>query len=75
MTTRLIDPFNRAIEYVRLSVTDRCDLRCSYCLPKDHDEFIEPENWLRFLVSSALRAPLPSLACGVIRSKDSAELP
>ncbi len=48
MTLKLIDPFNRAIEYVRLSVTDRCDLRCSYCLPKDHDEFIEPENWLSF---------------------------
>ncbi|MEN8802648.1 MAG: GTP 3',8-cyclase MoaA, partial [Thiogranum sp.] len=31
---QLIDPFGRAIEYVRLSVTDRCDLRCSYCLPK-----------------------------------------
>lgn len=30
----LIDPFNRRIEYVRLSVTDRCNLRCTYCLPK-----------------------------------------
>lgn len=30
----LIDGFNRRIEYVRLSVTDRCDLRCSYCMPE-----------------------------------------
>jgi GTP 3',8-cyclase len=29
---RLIDPFGRRISYVRLSVTDRCDLRCRYCM-------------------------------------------
>ena len=28
----LIDPFNRHITYLRLSVTDRCDLRCTYCM-------------------------------------------
>lgn len=28
----LIDPFGRAIDYVRVSVTDRCDLRCTYCM-------------------------------------------
>ena len=31
---RLIDPFARAITYLRLSVTDRCDLRCTYCMPE-----------------------------------------
>lgn len=30
----LIDGFQRTIDYVRLSVTDRCDLRCSYCMPE-----------------------------------------
>jgi cyclic pyranopterin phosphate synthase len=44
----LIDPFGRRIEYLRLSVTDRCDLRCSYCLPPGHNTFEEPEHWLRF---------------------------
>lgn len=28
----LIDPFGRRIDYVRISVTDRCDLRCTYCM-------------------------------------------
>src|SRR6201991_3968206 len=28
----MIDPFGRKISYVRLSVTDRCDLRCVYCM-------------------------------------------
>ena len=32
MTRPLIDTFGRRIEYVRLSVTDRCDLRCRYCM-------------------------------------------
>ena len=29
---KLVDPFNRQITYLRLSVTDRCDLRCTYCM-------------------------------------------
>lgn len=44
----LIDPFNRTIEYLRLSVTDRCDLRCTYCLPEGFKDFEEPEHWLSF---------------------------
>ena len=31
---KLIDPFSRQITYLRLSVTDRCDLRCTYCMPE-----------------------------------------
>jgi cyclic pyranopterin phosphate synthase len=30
----LLDPFGRAIRYLRVSVTDRCDLRCLYCMPE-----------------------------------------
>lgn len=44
----LIDAFHRRIEYVRLSVTDRCDLRCTYCLPPGYHDFIEPGHWLTF---------------------------
>ena len=45
---RLIDPFNRTIEYVRLSVTDKCNLRCFYCLPTHFSDFEQPEHWLTF---------------------------
>ena len=31
----LIDPFKRKISYVRVSVTDRCDFRCTYCMSED----------------------------------------
>jgi cyclic pyranopterin phosphate synthase len=38
-TPRLIDPFARAITYLRVSVTDRCDFRCVYCM-SEHMEFL-----------------------------------
>jgi len=44
----LTDPFGRRIEYVRLSVTDQCDLRCFYCMPKGYKDFTEPKEWLTF---------------------------
>ncbi len=34
-TMEMIDPFGRAITYLRVSVTDRCDLRCVYCMSED----------------------------------------
>ncbi len=34
-TEPLIDPFERAITYLRVSVTDRCDFRCVYCMSED----------------------------------------
>jgi cyclic pyranopterin phosphate synthase len=44
----LVDRFGRAIEYLRLSVTDRCDLRCAYCIPEGFKGFEEPAHWLTF---------------------------
>ena len=42
----LIDAHGRVIDYLRVSVTDRCDLRCTYCLPTAFTGFEEPDNWL-----------------------------
>ena len=33
----MIDPYGRAITYLRLSVTDRCDFRCVYCMAENPD--------------------------------------
>jgi cyclic pyranopterin phosphate synthase len=44
----LTDRFGRNIEYLRLSVTDRCDLRCAYCIPEGFKGFEEPAHWLNF---------------------------
>ena len=48
MPQTLTDQFGRRIEYVRLSVTDQCDLRCFYCMPKGFRDFEEPAHWLSF---------------------------
>jgi cyclic pyranopterin phosphate synthase len=48
MSPILTDPFGRTIEYVRLSVTDRCDLRCFYCMPDGFTDFETPDHWLTF---------------------------
>ncbi len=42
----LRDGFGRKIEYLRISVTDRCDFRCFYCIPKGYKGFSQPESWL-----------------------------
>lgn len=36
----MLDLFNRKINYLRLSVTDRCNLRCTYCIPEDGAKLI-----------------------------------
>ncbi len=41
----LIDPFGRAIEYLRVSVTDRCDFRCVYCMT-EHMTFLPKKDLL-----------------------------
>ena len=35
MSNQLIDPFGREINYLRVSVTDRCDFRCTYCMSEN----------------------------------------
>lgn len=44
----LVDSFGRRISYVRLSVTDKCNLRCFYCMPEGFKDFETPEDWLTF---------------------------
>ena len=43
----LVDPFGRAISYLRISVTDRCDLRCVYCM-QENMTFLPREELLTF---------------------------
>lgn len=49
---RLVDSFSRKINYLRLSVTDRCNMRCTYCMPsdgidkQDHTEILSYEQFL-----------------------------
>jgi cyclic pyranopterin phosphate synthase len=44
----LVDPFGRVHDYLRISVTDQCNLRCLYCMPEEGMEFMDTEKLLRF---------------------------
>jgi len=43
-----LDSFNRSISYLRVSVTDRCNLRCQYCMPPQGVDSIPHQNILRY---------------------------
>lgn len=55
MTGPMLDRYNREINYLRVSVTDRCNLRCNYCMPKEglsllgHDDILKYEEISRIV--------------------------
>ncbi|MDD5189685.1 MAG: GTP 3',8-cyclase MoaA [Dehalococcoidales bacterium] len=56
--TSLVDSFGRSIDYMRISVTDRCDLRCIYCASSDfkaitHEEVLRYEEINRVVEAAA----------------------
>src|SRR5437764_1889086 len=50
----LLDTFARPLRNLRLSVTDRCNLRCEYCMPEDDYVWLPREDVLHFEETSAL---------------------
>src|SRR3989338_4293412 len=57
---KLIDSFGREIDYLRVSITDRCNMRCIYCMPPEgilhrpHDQILSFEEIHR-IVNTAVR--------------------
>ena len=52
--TKLVDQFGRKVDYIRLSITDRCDFRCVYCMAEDmtflpRDEVLSLEECARLV--------------------------
>ena len=45
---RLIDKYNRCLNYLRISITDRCNLRCIYCVPDDLHQLLPHKEILRY---------------------------
>jgi GTP 3',8-cyclase len=44
----MLDAFGRTVDYLRISVTDRCNERCSYCMPADHSDWLPREQILTY---------------------------
>ncbi len=52
----MIDQFGRRVEYVRVSVTDKCNLRCVYCMPLEGLDWLKRESLLSYEeIASVLR--------------------
>lgn len=61
--TKLVDAYSRKIDYLRISVTDRCNLRCVYCMPPEGIDLAEAKNILRY--EEILRVATVACANGV----------
>ncbi|KAA8751476.1 GTP 3',8-cyclase MoaA [Paenibacillus sp. UASWS1643] len=60
MESKLMDPFGRIHDYLRISVTDRCNLRCVYCMPEEGMQFEPTERILSYEeITSIVKALAP----------------
>jgi len=65
-TDRLVDRFGRQVTYVRLSVTDRCDFRCQYCM-SEKMQFLPRQKLLTLEEMAAVGKSLSNLGVNKIR--------
>ena len=54
----LVDQFGRRIEYLRISVTDRCNFRCLYCMPQEGLEWLPKDYILSYEEIAAIVSQL-----------------
>lgn len=65
-TPRLIDQYGRTVDYIRLSITDRCDFRCTYCMGEDM-QFLPRDEVLSLEECARLVKVFVSLGVGKVR--------
>lgn len=63
----LVDQYGRRIEYLRISVTDRCNFRCLYCMPPDGLEWLPKEEILSYEEITSIVAQLAPLGLRRLR--------
>lgn len=63
----LVDNHNRRINYLRLAVTDRCNLRCNYCMPSEGIDFVKNDKLLTIDELSKISEVLVSQGIDKIR--------
>ena len=64
---RLVDQFGRTIEYLRISVTDRCNFRCVYCMPEEGLAWLPKAELLTYEEIGALVGELAPLGLRRVR--------
>lgn len=67
MKNTLIDKYGRQLNYLRLSVTDRCNFRCYYCMPEEGVNFVERKDLLSYEELEVLTRLFVNLGVNKIR--------
>ena len=67
MKQRLIDNFGRQISYLRLAITDRCNLRCQYCMPAHGIDIVDREELLTYKEMYRITRVLSELGVNKVR--------
>src|SRR5689334_162014 len=67
MPVTLLDNHNRPLNYVRLAVTDRCNLRCFYCMPEEGIHYLPKKELLTFEEIERLISLLASMGISKVR--------
>lgn len=65
--SQLLDKYGRTISYLRLAITDRCNLRCQYCMPAEGNVFVERKQLLTFKEMYRLTRILSDLGVNKVR--------
>jgi molybdenum cofactor biosynthesis protein A len=65
--TKLVDSFGRQITYLRLAVTDRCNLRCTYCMPSEGAAIVERKELLTYKEMYRITRVLSELGVNKVR--------
>ena len=63
----LVDGFGRRLNYVRISVTDRCNFRCTYCMPEEGVKCLSHRDILRYEDIAFLCGAFAELGVGKFR--------
>lgn len=67
MNQQLIDNFGRQISYLRLAITDRCNLRCQYCMPAHGIDIVDREELLTYKEMYRITRVLSELGVNKVR--------
>ncbi|HWP02760.1 MAG TPA: radical SAM protein, partial [Gemmatimonadaceae bacterium] len=67
MSSALVDQWGRRIEYLRISVTDRCNFRCLYCMPREGLQWLPRDEILTYEEIAAIVAELAPLGLRRLR--------
>ena len=65
--TPMVDPFGRRVEYLRISVTDKCNLRCVYCMPEEGLPWLRRDQILSYEEIHAIVAAMAPLGLRRLR--------